>query len=468
MTGHKSLKTLPGPAGLPVLGSLLTLVSEPVSFFMSASREYGRIVPIRLGMSTALLLNRPEQIEHVLQRNYRNYPKAKLVAKLKPIMGEGLLTADGELWMQQRRLMQPAFHRRRIENLFGEMTAVIRERSANWTHAADTGEPLDLMREMTATTVSVVVRTMFGADIGDRVHTAIRAIESLQLETPKRVFALTPLREWVPNPAKTRFDRALRDLDEIVYDIIRMRRDTPVERDDLLSLLMEATDADTNERMNDRQLRDEVMTMFAAGHETTSNALSWTLTLLAQHPDVLAELREEIEGALDGREPAVDDLSHLPLTTAVINEALRLYPPIWWTSRVAAEDDLIEGYHVPKGTIVLISPWTIHRHPEVWDAPDEFRPWRFLAENDRRRHKFAFLPFGAGPRVCIGSGFAMMEMKLILARLLPRFAIDLQSEAQLALGPYLTLKPHGRLAVTVRHRRPSQRRDRRAGERVAA
>lgn len=456
MRPHVPVQGLPGPRGLPILGSLLSLVREPVSFFMDASRNYGSIVPIRLGLNTALLLNTPDQIEHVLQRNYRNYPKARLVSKLKPIMGEGLLTADGEHWASQRRLIQPAFHRRKIESLFEAMHSVIRERSRNWDEAAQTGTPFDLAREMTATTVSVVVRTMFGADIGDRVRTAIRCIEFLQVETPKRVFSLTPLREWVPNPAKARFDRALSDLEGIVYDIIRQRRETPSDRDDLLSLLMEATDADTNERMGDRQLRDEVMTMFAAGHETTSNAMTWTFALLAQHPDIRAALLDEIDELLDGGDPSMDDLARMPRTTAVINEALRLYPPIWWTSRVAAADDEIDGYRIPKGTIVLVCPWTIHRHPAVWDAADEFRPWRFLPENSRGRHKFAFLPFGAGPRVCIGSGFAMMEMKLILAHLLPRFEIEQIEQTQLELGPYLTLKPRDGLRVHVRHRLPTR------------
>lgn len=455
MAALKSIHELPGPRGLPVLGSLPTLAREPVPFFMNLSRKYGELIPIRLGLSTALLLNRPEQVEHVLQRHHRNYRKTRLMKKLQPMLGTGLLTSGGDLWASQRRLMQPAFHRHKIEAIAETMQRVIAQRTWNWQRAAHSGAPLNVARDMAATTLEVAVTTMFGADIGPRIEEAIECIEVLQVETPKRVFALTPLREWLPSPAQRRFREAVRTLDEIVYGIIRRRRESGAERDDLLSLLMAARDAETDRAMTDRQLRDEVMTMFAAGHETTSNAMTWMFSLFSEHSDVCRLVRNEIDTACGSGEPGATDLSQLAYTTAVINEALRLYPPIWWTSRVSIAPDEISGYRVPKNTIVLICPWTIQRHPDIWEEPDTFRPARFLPGNERGRHKFAFFPFGAGPRVCIGSGFAMMEMKLILAAILPRFTFKRCGAVEVEPGPYLTLKPRDGLPMRIRQRPPA-------------
>lgn len=446
----KSIRDLPGPKGLPILGSLTALTREPVPFFLNVSREYGALIPIKLGLSTAILLNSPDVLEHVLQRNYQNYRKTRLVAKLQPIMGTGLVTSDGELWAAQRRLMQPSFHRRKIEGIFGTMQETISKRTEIWQRAADSGEVLNVARDMAATTLEVAVKTMFGADIDRQIDVAIECIEFLQVETPKRVFALTPLREVVPNPARSRFNGALRQLDEIVYEIIRRRRAVGSEEDDLLSLLMAARDEETNREMTDRQLRDEVITVFAAGHETTANAMTWIFSLLSDRPDVRDALIDEIQGLLGHGQPSVEGLGKMPLTTSVINEALRLYPPIWWTSRVNIDDDELAGYKIPQGTIVLVCPWTIQRHPAVWEAPDEFQPWRFLPENTRGRHKFAFLPFGAGPRACIGSGFAMMEMKLVLSNLLPKFRFERCAEVDIEPGPYLTMKPRRGLPMRIR------------------
>jgi len=416
------------------------------------SRTYGELVPIRLGLDTALLLNRPEQIEHVLQRQHRIYRKTRLIAKLEPVLGKGLLTSDGDLWASQRKLIQPAFHRRKIDALFGTMCEVIDSRVSNWKNAARSGEPFDVAREMATTALEIAVRTMFGADIGNRIDTAIECIEYLQIETPKRVFSLTPLREWIPNSARSRFIAARRELDDIIYGIIDARRASTHDRDDLMSMLMESRDEATGARMTDRQLRDEMMTMFAAGHETTANAMTWMLSLLAEHQDVRDGVVAELEDCFGDADPVVEGLSKLGWTTAIINETLRLYPPIWWTSRVNVEDDEIAGHRIRKNTIVIVCPWTIQRHPEVWQKPDSFEPQRFLPENSRGRHKFAFFPFGAGPRVCVGSGFAMMEMKLILAAVLRRFELEKIGAAEIEPGPYLTLKIRDGFRIRVRER----------------
>jgi len=445
-------RSLAGPKGLPIVGSLVSLVREPVPFLLDASRTFGDLVPIRLGLETALLLNRPEQIEHVLQRHHRKYRKTRLIAKLEPVLGKGLLTSDGDQWASQRRLMQPAFHRRKIEALFGTMRDIVTGRISNWQQAARSGKEFDVAREMATTALEVAVRTMFGADIGDRIDSAIESIEYLQVETPKRIFSLTPLREWIPSSARSRFIEARRELDEIIYGIIDARRASSHDRDDLLSLLMDSRDEETGSRMTDRQLRDEMMTLFAAGHETTANAMTWAFSLLAEHQDVREGVVAELEACFGNADPVIEGLSKLDWTTAVINETLRLYPPIWWTSRVNVEDDEIANHRVPRNTNVLICPWTIQRHPAVWQRPDCFEPQRFLPENSRGRHKFAFFPFGAGPRVCIGGGFAMMEMKLILASVLRRFELEQIGEAEIEPGPYLTLKIRDGFRIRVRER----------------
>jgi cytochrome P450 len=410
----------------------------------SADFTYNRILFLH-----SFLINKPEYIEHVLLTNHANYRKSHFTRHLLgPLLGNGLLTSEGELWRRQRRIAAPAFHTRRIGALVETVATSTERMLARWRAI---GEPFDLSAEMMAVTLDIVSRAMFSADVESEVE-AIRRLTGIVINLRPSVLDLFGFPEWIPRYLPRRYRVAIAAFEALVAQLVAERRRDASDRGDLLSMLLSARDAETGEGMSDRQLRDEILTIFLAGHETTANALTWTFYLLARHPEAAAPLFAEVERVLGGRAPTFADLAELKWTRMVIEEAMRLYPPAHAIARTAIGEDKIGGVRVPPGASITISIYTTHRNPKLWPRPDEFDPERFAPAAVAARHRFAYLPFGGGPRICIGNGFAMAEAQVILAMIAQRYRLRLaQGHAVEPIG-LITLRPKHGLWVTLEPR----------------
>ncbi|MCA9716669.1 MAG: cytochrome P450 [Myxococcales bacterium] len=447
----------PGPRGLPLLGQLHELSADHLERFSAHVREHGDTVLLRFGPIRFVLINRPDDIRHVLVKNHKNYSKSRTYEPLSLVLGDGLVTSEGELWRRQRKLMQPAFHRQRLVEFADAMVRCGLEHVDAWDAAARDdggGAPpvVDIHDEMMRLTFRVVGKTLFSVDLAGESREFGDALTVATHYVSRRTETVLPVPTWLPTPANLRFGRARRALDGLVMRMIAERRAAPEGHTDLMDMLMRATDETGTERMDDRQLRDEVMTLVAAGHETTSNALTWTLMLLGRHPEVERKVHAELTRALDGRAPSFADLESLPYTTQVLQESMRLYPPVWMVERCALGDDQLGEYDIPKGTIVGVCAWTLHRLPTLWDNPEAFDPERFAPARAAARHRYAYVPFAAGPRTCIGNAFAMMEATLLLAVLLQRYRLELVPGQTITPDPGITLRPRGAVRMRLLRR----------------
>jgi len=434
----------PGPRELPLVGSV-KLLRDPLAALTRAHREFGDATCFRVGPFRFVSVIDPELAQHVLVKNHRNYVKSRSYAGLRLVLGNGLVTSEGEHWRKQRKLAQPAFHRQRLAGLADVMAECVDERLHAWDRLTPTGTAaVDVHQEMLQLTLRIVGRTLFGTDLGSDLGALGPAVTTCMYKANDFAESLVRLPLWLPTPSNLRFGRAKRVLDDIVHRIIDERRRSNLERDDVLGMLMAATDESGTERMSDADLRDEVMTLFLAGHETIATAMSWTWMLLHQHPDVAARVRQEACEVLGGRAPGFDDLPRLPYTGQVIDEALRLYPPAWIVERQALDEDRLGRWQVHPRTIVAVSPYVMHRHPAYWPDPLRFDPERFAPERAEGRPKHAYLPFGAGPRICIGNHFALMEAKIILATMIQRYTVEVLHPERIGVEPKVTLRPkHG-------------------------
>jgi cytochrome P450 len=436
----------PGPKGLPFVGNASQYTRDPFGFMLRC-REFGPVAYARLSGRPHFQLNEPADVAHVLITNHRNYSKGAVQARESSLFGNGLLLSEGEFWRGQRRLMQPAFHRRRVDQYARIMTASTERMLAGWRD----GAIRDIHHDMMKLTLEIAVEVLFGADVHDRAHRLARAFavvgEHFQV-VYDRIFFVP---EWVPIPGNRRYRQALDSLDREVDRIIQDRRAAKAGGDDLLALLLEARD-DDGRPMSDRQLRDEVMGLFMAGHETTAHTLGFACHLLGHHPNQEAKLLAELHGCLGGRLPTVDDLPRLHFTEQVTKEALRLYPAVYSMLREARQDDELGGYHVPAGTTVVLPQWVIHRDGRVYQEPEDFAPERWTTEFERRLPRCAYFPFGAGPRVCIGSSFALMELRLILPTILARWHLEPASAEPLELMASITTRPRRGIAMVVHQR----------------
>ena len=449
---HSSSHTVPpGPPGHFLFGCAKELRTRGGhAFALNNMRQYGPICHYRILKWPIYYVSHPDYIKHVLQDNHRNYGKnAFSYRMLQLILGNGLVTSDGDFWLRQRRLAQPAFHRQRIEGFATIMTQATLNMLDRWAAYTDSEQGFDLAQELTRLTLRIAGETLFDIDLTDDADDVGRALSIGLEETIGRLSRPLTLPLSIPTPKNRRFLSARRALDSVVYDIIAERRRTQADVGDLLSMFMLAEDEETGERMTDQQLRDEVMTMMLAGHETTANALIWTWYLLAQHPDVEAKFTAELNAVLGGRTPTIDDLPNLSYTLKVIQESMRLYPPIYLFSRSATHDDEIGGYHVPAGTTVSMSPYAMHRHPDYWDDPERFDPERFNAEAVSARHRFVYIPFAAGPRQCIGNTFALTEGQLVLATVAQRYQLRLVPDHPVEPMAAITLRPRNGVRVTL-------------------
>lgn len=435
----------PGPSWPTALWNTVTFARQPLRFLLDLRERYGDLVTLPTVLGPWTLVFHPDGVRHVLQEHHVNYNKATFSTRvLRLALGNGLLTNDGASWLTQRRLIQPAFHRERLAALGRLMT----ESALAWTEeiTSDKEQPLNLFQQMSGLTLTIVGKALFGADLlahKERLFQAFTTVNHL-LTHALYVPGLLSL----PTPQRHRLDEARKTVNSIVDALIETRRHASMESD-LLTMLLQARDAETGLGMTVSQVRDEVVTLMVAGHETTSNALCWALLLLAQHPHTEARLREEYQQVLGERAPQMEDLPQLKRSRMVLEESMRLYPPAWAFARSAIAEDEIGGYSIPKGAYVLLFPYVTHRHPDFWERPLVFDPERFAPERAAGRHRFASFPFGGGPRLCIGNQFALTEAQLILATILSRYQFRLLPGAKVVPEPLITLRPRGKLLMTV-------------------
>jgi cytochrome P450 len=429
---------------------------DPIGVFMRGALRFGDVVYFRIGPRRGYLLTNPEDVRHVLQDNARNYHKSPLYDKLRLFLGNGLLTSEDDLWLRQRRIAQPAFHRQRMTALAGVMAEAARDAAARWQPFASAGQPVDVDEEMMRLTRTVVVRALLGADLGPFTSTIDQAWAIVNQHVGESFWSLGVADGW-PTRKNRRFQAARAVLRGAVDHVITERRRSPSDSADLLSMLMSARDEETGEAMTDEQLRVEVTTFLLAGQETTSLALTWTWYLLSQNARARQRLEDELDVVLDGRPPEYPDLANLPYLRMVIDEAMRLYPPAWGFSRQALADDRLGGFQLPRGWLAFVIPYVLHRLPAFWTDPDAFDPERFSPERSADRPKFAYIPFGAGPRQCIGNQFALIETQLIVATLAQAYRLQLVPRHRAEPWPLITLRPRYGMPMIIERRTPVHR-----------
>ena len=436
----------PGPSDGLKRWSLGPLNDNPLEYFTKIACAYGDIAGLRILNFKTIFINHPDLIEEVLVTNARKYSKGRVLRANRHVFGEGLLTSEGDFWLRQRRLAQPAFHRVRIASYAGTMVEYTQRMLDGWRG----GEERDAHQEMMRLTLQIVGKTLFDADVERDAQEVGKSLELL-LEIGANFRRTIFVPHWLPTPANLRVKREVAQIEKILYRIIGERRASGRDAGDLLSMLLSAQDEDGS-RMTDRQLRDEAITLFLAGHETTASTLSWTWWLLAQNPAVEAKLHAELDAVLGDRAPSLEDLPKLAYTGQVITESLRLYPAAWGMARLAVEDHEIAGYPVRKGMGVAMAQWVVHRDPRWYDAPEEFRPERWEGDLMKRLLRFAYFPFGGGPRQCIGNAFALMEATLILATIARKFRLRLVANHLVAPLASITLRPRHGVRVTLESR----------------
>jgi len=421
--------------------------TDPLGVYTRWARQYGDIFYYRVFSRHIYFLNHPDLIEHVLVTNYQSFIKGEALQSNRRIFGNGLLTNDGDSWLQQRHLIQPAFHRDRIESYGDTMVAYTERMMAAWHD----GEVRDIHRDMMRLALEIVAKVLFNVEVTADTHRIAGALNTFMELGSRGRMLLPPILRLLPTADNFRYRRAARQLDDIVYGLIHRRRLDVEIADDLLSGLLQAQ-AIGRRAMSDEQLRDEVMTLLLAGHETTAVSLSWTWYLLAQYPEVEKKLWSELRAVLNGRSPRVQDLSRLPYTERVVKEAMRLYPPAWAIVRNSLKDSDLGGYRVPAGATVMMSQWVMHRDPRYYDQPEQFNPDRWLEGRAKGASKFTYFPFGGGPRTCIGASFATMEGVLVLAAIAQSYQVRVVQDCPVEPLPTITLRPRRGIKVVLTRR----------------
>jgi cytochrome P450 len=438
-----------GPKGRPLIGCLPAFRRDPIAFLMRIAHDYGNIAHFTLGPQHTVLINEPEYIKDVLVTQQRRFMKGRGLQRAKQLIGEGLLTSEGEFHLRQRRLAQPAFHRQRVAGYGVVMAQYAARLSRRW----QPGTTLDVDQEMMHLTLAIVSKTLFDTDVEDTEADEIgAALNDAMSQFRIATLPFADLLQRLPLPSVRRFKQARARLDATIYRMIEERRRSGEDRGDLLSMLLLAQDDEGDGgSMTDLQLRDEALTIFLAGHETTANALTWTWYLLSQHPAVEAQFHAELDAVLGGRLPTTEDVPRLPYTEMIISESLRLYPPAWILGRLALEEYTLDRYRMPKGTLVLLSPYVMHHDPRYFSDPFSFDPQRWTPERRSALPKFAYFPFGGGTRRCIGEGFAWIESILALATIAQHWRLRLVPEHPVELKPLVTLRPkHGMRMIVER------------------
>lgn len=432
----KRVKSPPAPRSHWLWGNPEVL-ADPLAFMRKMSGDYGGIVSLRLLIHTVWMVTEPEAIESVLVRQSREFRKHFAVRLLPIALGNGLLTSEGEFYARQRRLAQPAFQRSQVCRYFETFLSSTERMLQSWS----AGDNVDILQEMHTLTLGTASKTLFGTDAelhSERVRAALRVG---QAEFVRRLMTVVNLPLWVPTRANRQLRRATKDLDNIIYEFIRQRRATNEQRSDLLSILLNARDEVDATGMTDEQLRDECLTIFLAGQETTALAMSWCWWLLSEHPRAAERVYGEVDSVLGGRPPRIEDLPLLHETEHALLEAMRLYPPIYVIGREALVDTEVHGFHCPRGTTLLMPAWAVHRDPRYFEEPDAFLPERWRGDFEKKLPKCAYFPFSAGPRVCLGTHFAMVQMKLVIAMMAQQFQFTGTPGHKVTPNVQITLQP---------------------------
>lgn len=441
----------PGPRSRSLLGHLLPFRRDPLQTLTDLQRTYGDLVYFRLAYQHAYFVAHPDLIKEILVTQQSNFIKSRALQRSKIILGEGLLTSEGQTHLRQRRLIQPAFHRERLQAYGAAMVELAERKLADWERRRIADKPLDLHEEMVHLTLTIVAKTLFHSEVEDEVQEVGKVIANIIEMFPTLILPFSEYLQKLPLPVSRRMRQSKARLDELIYKMIAERRADPEDRGDLLSMLLMAQDTEGDGTgMSDQQVRDEALTLFLAGHETTANALSWCWYLLSQHPDVEQRFHEELDRVLNGRLPNAADIESLRYTYAVLAETMRLYPPAWAMGRSTLQDFDLGGYRIPSGSICILSQWVTHRDPRFFPEPERFNPERWFAPDDRP--KFAYFPFGGGSRVCIGERFAWMEGVLLLAAIGQRWRFELADGATVVPQALITLRPRGSLPMVPRKR----------------
>lgn len=437
----------PGPKGSLLRGNLGQIGPRRVDFFLELARTYGPLASFRVGRWQLFLASDPDLIQQVLITDAKHYIKHFGARAFKPVLGNGLVTSEGDFWLRQRRLIQPAFLKARVLSYVPQMVELTQAMLAEWSP----GKSVNVESEFSALTSAIALKTLFGLEAQrdrERLDGSLRLAFDLlttRLDWPFQI----PL--WLPLPANLRLRRAIADLTRVVDGFIAAGRTRRPPGNDLLSTMIAAQDEDGSQ-MSDRQLRDEAMTLYLAGHETTALALAWTWYLVSQHPRVEEQLAAEWARVLGGRAPGADDLGALPYTSAAIAESMRLYPPVYALGREATTNLELGGYHVKRGYTVLMSQWVNHRDPKYFPDPERFSPERWLDGLEKRLPKFAYYPFGGGQRMCVGSHFANVEAAIVLATVGQKYRFTLEPDAEIDIKAQITLLPKYGMPATLMSR----------------
>lgn len=438
------IRTISGYSRLQALRNAFSFYRDPIANIDRAMASFGQTFSTYVGgLHPAILTTEPDVIQHVLQKNHRNYIKSPMhFDVLAHFLGNGLLTSEGDYWLRQRRLIQPGFHKKRLAGLTDIMLAEIDALIERFDQKIAKDDYIDICPPMLELAFRVVAKSLFSADIKEEqlqeLSHNITVLQSFIVKQIRKPF----LNPWLKISGAIRKHEAIsKSSQRILLENIRARKESAEVKDDLLQMLLEARYEDTGEGMTEQQLLDESLILFVAGHETTAHAFAWTWYLLSQHPEAVEKIRTEVATVLGDRKPTFEDIPKLEYTLKVIEESMRLYPPAWITDRVAVADDEVNGIRIPKGMIVIAYIYGAHRSPQNWKDPERFDPERFAKAQKKERHNFAYLPFGGGPRLCIGNSFALMEMQLALARMVPRYDFELMPDQEVKRQTLITLQP---------------------------
>jgi cytochrome P450 len=446
-------KQAPGPRPQWIVGNLLQQRKVGfVRFYESLVEQYGDLVRFRFGPLVVHLISRPEDIDHVLLRHKDKYEKGIGVERLKLIMGNGLFLSEGDFWKSQRKLMQPPFTPRGVQAFADSISGSVARLTDRLEKAQKENAPVDVQMQMMQLALDVISQSMFGVYLDAEVNEMARSFSFILDYVSESASALIDIPLFIPTPKNNRFKRARADVMSYVRKLINERKKRHGEQDDLLTRLLNATDEQNGKGMSEDQLLDEVITLFFAGHETTAQALTWLWYLLSQNPGPRAKLEAELDSVLGGRAPTLDDLHHLPYTRAVVDESMRVFPPIWTFVRQSLVEDEIRGYRIDKGSMMMIAPYITHRMPEFFPDPQVFRPERFLPGAEPKIPPHAYLPFGGGPRICIGNNFALLEMVMTVAAVAQKFHLTPTTNEPVLPEPMATLRLNRALLANVEPR----------------
>lgn len=440
-------KKIPGPGLFSLLKNTNKLRRDPLKFGEELIERYGKAIKIRIGPYQVVGLSEPSHFHWVLKENWTNYPKGKAYEKMGPLMGDGLLMAEAEFWRQNRAIVQPAFRLNRLENFFEEMKVSSNILFKEWNNTTH----LNIHQEMMRFTLSVISKSLFNKDLGKDSKAISHAIHDFMAGMEEHIFYLFPFQKHLPTKMNRKFKASVKFLDKFVYDIIEDRRGKGGKEFDLVAMLINASNKEGAKGITDKYLRDEIMNFFVGGHETTANAITWCLYNLGKYSWAMEEVLKEIKNLPDDFK--LTDLDKFPYLDMVINESLRMLPPIWILSRETKNSDVIDGMIIPKGSIVVCAPYFLHHRKDIWENPGEFNPLRFAPAEEAKRPKNSFLPFGLGPRACIGEMVARMEIKTFIIMFLKKYSFTIDESVPVIPMATITLRPKNGMYIHIKERK---------------